>query len=94
MAGQLFGCKPGSGGLECDIGGIPDIVSARRGSLGPGMVEVAMFLKLNKKDAIRDPRKVPSLGRLWQGSIPGRPEYPPAYFDEENFSSDDEEGDH
>ena len=45
--------KPGSGGLECDIGGIRDVISERRGSLGPGMVAVAMFLKLNKQDVIR-----------------------------------------
>jgi hypothetical protein len=82
VADSLFGMKPGAGGLECDIGGIADVVTARRGSLGVGMVEVAMLLKLNKTDLIRDPSKVPGLGKRWKEHLPNkRPDYPSSYFD-------------
>ena len=35
-----LGCLPGAGGLECDIGLMSDIISVRRGSLDPGLIEV------------------------------------------------------
>ena len=90
VSSQLFGFKPGSGGLECDIGGMGDVISPKRSSLSPGMVEVAMFLKLNKDLVERDPLKVTELSRNdWKHSIPGRPEYPHGYFIEDNEDEED-----
>ena len=86
--------KPGAGGIECDIGGISDIVTARRGSLGVGMVEVAMLLKLNSEDLIRDTTAVGDLGKKWNDYIPNkRPPYPPAYFETEEEEEGEEEDD-
>ena len=54
------------------------------------MVEVAMFLKLNKDLVERDPLKVTELSRNdWKHSIPGRPEYPHGYFVEDNEDEED-----
>ena len=81
VAGALCGAKAGSGGLECDIGGMGDVISRRRGSLGPGMVEAAMMLKLNKDILVRNPERVNNLGaRGWKASIPRRPDYPSDYI--------------
>lgn len=48
VAFALFGFLPGSGSLECDIGGFSDIIGQRCVSLEPGMVEASMVLNLNK----------------------------------------------
>lgn len=79
VASELFGFKPGSGGLECDIGGVGDVVSPKRSSLQPGMVEVAMFIKLNKDLIEQNPTKVDALPKKymegpysWSARIPTR----------------------
>ena len=51
-----------------------------------------MFLKLNKDLIERDPGRVPKLpNRSWVEQIPGRPEYPPEYFEEDEENSDQED---
>ena len=51
-----------------------------------------MFLKLNKDLIERDPGRVPKLpNRSWVEQIPGGPEYPPEYFEEDEENSSDQE---
>jgi hypothetical protein len=83
--------KPGSGGLECDIGGMDDIIGRRRGSLGAGMVEASMAIRLNKDMIERDPTKVAAYKKDWKTFIPTRPDYPADYFDELASEVDDDE---
>jgi hypothetical protein len=40
--------KPSSGGLECDLGNLSDVLAPKRSSLRVGLVEINMFLKINK----------------------------------------------
>jgi len=68
---------PGSGGLECDIGSIGDVISPKRGSLGAGLTEVQVMLKVNAALMTRDIRRIPCLGDKWEDHIPKRPELPP-----------------
>ncbi len=44
VAKAIFGMLPGSGALECDIGGFKDIIAPKRGLLDPGMVEVLLMV--------------------------------------------------
>jgi len=91
VAGALFGMKPGSGGLECDIGSMGDVIGRRRGSLGPGMVEASMMIKLNKDRIVRDPLMVEEYRNTWKGFVPKRPDDPADYYDdpEEEEDADD-----
>ena len=82
VASALLSAKPGSGGLECDIGGVKDLISSKRGSLSAGMVETGMFLRFNKKNRELNQLNVPVLDN-WTAYIPKRPDYPDDYFDEE-----------
>ena len=93
VAGALFGMKPGSGGLECDIGSFGDVISRRRGSLNTGMVEASLMLKLNGDLLSYDTTKVVNLGKEWRNSIPTRAEYPRNYHgDESEDDADNEDG--
>ena len=83
VAYALFGFLPGSGSLECDIGGFSDIIGRRRGSLKPGMVEASMMLKLNKDLLEFDPSHVKEYSKTWKQMVPDRPEYPSEFFEEE-----------
>jgi hypothetical protein len=70
VTSALFGMKPGSGGLECDIGSIVNVICRRRHSLGPGMDEACMIIKLNKDRIVRGPDKVMDLRKTGKASIP------------------------
>jgi hypothetical protein len=59
-----------------------DVISRRRGSLGTGMVEAIMMIRLNKGMIVRDVTHVESLPNSWKEYIPDRPDYPTDYFDE------------
>ena len=72
-------CEP-----ECDIGGVGELIGTRRGSLGVGMVEAGMFLKLTKEERIVDTTQVPALSNSgWKSKIPQRINYPNDYFEDE-----------
>jgi hypothetical protein len=74
VALALFANKMSSGGLECDIGGMNDVIAPKRSSLRAGLIEVNMFLKLNK-DLYHslDPADVVKLDSRWESFIPRRP---------------------
>ncbi len=85
---------PGAGGLECDIGGVGDIIAPKRGSLDPGLVEVNLMLRVNKTLQELETINTKRLGSNWQQQIPKRPYYPADYFEDEEENEDiDEEND-
>lgn len=77
----LLACKPGSGGLECDIGGFGVIISPKLDSLRPIMVEVIMILKLNKSRTQLSPFLVQSLCNNRKDRNSRHPVYPGDYLD-------------
>ncbi len=95
VAFGLLGMLPGAGGLECDIGGVGDIIGSKRGSLDPGLVEVNLMLRVNKSLQETETIKVPRLGDKWKEHIPVRPSYPEDYFEgeeeEDEHNKDEEE---
>ncbi len=55
--------KPSSSGLECDLGNLLDILAPKRSSLRAGLVEINMFLKINKHLIPTNPAKVAPLDK-------------------------------
>jgi hypothetical protein len=68
VAGALFGMKPFSGGLECDIGGVQDVVTPCYGILHLGLVEASMMVNLNKDLKHINPTTV-NLSRMFRDLI-------------------------
>jgi hypothetical protein len=100
VACALYGMLPGSGGLECDIGGVSDMVQPKRGSLSAGIIEAMMSVRLNKTLVERDITIVKDLGRQWEKSIPKvrDRDFPDEYYEnlqqfDENHSMFDAAGD-
>ncbi|KAH8946677.1 hypothetical protein BDL97_12G109200 [Sphagnum fallax] len=50
--------KPSSGGFECDLGSLSDVLPPKRSSLRAGLVEINMFLKINKHLIPTNPTEV------------------------------------
>jgi len=50
--------KPSSSGLECDLGSLLDVLAPKRSSLRAGLVEINMFLKINKHLISMNPAEV------------------------------------
>ncbi|CAM6041561.1 unnamed protein product [Sphagnum compactum] len=67
--------KPSSGGLECDLGSLSDVLAPKRSSLRAGLVEINMFLKINKHLIPTNPAEVAPLDKKmnWENNIPKRP---------------------
>jgi len=66
--------KPSSGGLECDLGSLLDVLAPKRSSLRAGLVEINMFLKINKHLIPTNPIEVAPLDKKmnWENNIPKR----------------------
>ena len=88
VASVVFGMLPGSGGLECDIGGFKRVITPQRAQLSPGFVEALLMLNLNSTLFEYDIRQIKDLGAGWEQAIPQRPAYPASYIEDE---SDDDE---
>lgn len=69
----ILACKPSAGGLECDLGGLSDVLAPKRSALRAGLVEVNMFLKINNHLVPTNPDDVAILGKDWKSFIPTRP---------------------
>ncbi len=69
--------KPSSGGLECDLGNLSNIMAPKQSSLRAGLVEMNMFLKINKHLIPTNPTEVVLLDKKmnfsWENNIPKRP---------------------
>ncbi len=69
--------KPFSGGLECDLGSLSDVLAPKQSSLRAGLVEMNMFLKINKHFIPTNPTEVVVLDKKmnlsWENNIPKRP---------------------
>ena len=90
VAAALLSAKASTGGLECDLGSMNDVISSKRVSLGPGFVEASMMMKLNKHLIDIDPKKVKPLSpSTWKEHIPKRPDF----ADESSSSDEDDEHD-
>lgn len=72
-ASSFLANKASSGGLECDLGGMNDVLAPKRSTMRLGLVEVAMFNKLNKHLIPRDPGLVNDVGGIWETLLPDRP---------------------
>ncbi len=67
--------KPSLGGLECDLGSLSNVLVPKRSSLRAGLVEINMFLKINKHLIPTNPAEVALLDKKmnWENNIPKRP---------------------
>jgi hypothetical protein len=69
--------KPSSGGLECDLGNLSDVLAPKRSSLCVDLVEINMFLKINKHLIPTNPAEVAPLDKKmnlnWENNIPKQP---------------------
>jgi hypothetical protein len=66
--------KPSSGGLECDLGSLSDVLAPKRSSLRAGLVEINMFLKINRHFIPTNPAEVAPLDKKmnWENNIPSQ----------------------
>ncbi len=66
--------KPSSGGLECDLGSLSNVLAPKRSSLHVGLVEINMFFKINKHLISTNLAKVAPLDKKmkWENNIPKR----------------------
>ncbi len=67
--------KPSLGGLECDLGSLSDVLAPKRLSLHADLVEINMFLKINKHFIPTNLAEVAPLDKKmnWENNIPKRP---------------------
>jgi len=68
--------KPSLGGLECNLGSLSDVLAPKRSSLRVSLVEINMFLKINKHLIPTNPTEVVLLDKKmnlsWENNIPKR----------------------
>jgi hypothetical protein len=81
VALAIFGILPGSGGLECDIGGFKDVIGPKRSRLHPAAVEMHLVVDKNLDLAELDPGKLFQLpSDKWEKMYPTRPPSPVDYY--------------
>ncbi len=75
VALTILANKPSSGGLECDLGSLSNVLAPKRLSMRAGLVEINMFLKINKHLISTNPAEVAPLDKKmnWENNIPKRP---------------------
>jgi len=91
VALAILANKTSSGGLECDLGSMSDVLAPKQSSLRAGLVEINMFLKINKHLIAMNPAKVAPLDKKmnWENNIPKRPVM--ALYDEGKEEEKEEE---
>jgi hypothetical protein len=67
--------KPFSGGLECDLGSLSDVLAPKQSSMCADLVKINMFFKINKHLIPTNPAEVAPLDKKmnWDNNIPKRP---------------------
>ncbi len=67
--------KPSSSGLKCDLGSLSDVLAPKRSLLRADLVEINMFLKINKHLIPTNPAEVAPLDKKmnWENNIPKWP---------------------
>jgi hypothetical protein len=86
VALAIFGLLPGSGALECDIGGFKDVIGPKRARLHPAAVEMHLVVNKNKDLSELDPGKLVQLPAAgWEKMYPSRPESPVDYHEGEEL---------
>jgi hypothetical protein len=91
VALAIFGVLPGSGALECDIGGFKDILGPKRARMDPAAVEMHLVVDKNKDLTELDPRKLEQLPkRSWERLYPTRPASPVDYYEDEELELEEE----
>jgi hypothetical protein len=85
VAFAVFGLLPGSGALECDIGGFKDILAPKRSRLDPAAVEMHLVVRKNKDLTELDPGRLEQLPAAhWERLLPKRPASPVNYHEGED----------
>jgi hypothetical protein len=86
VALAVFGLLPGSGALECDIGGFKDVILPKRSRMDPAAVEMHLVINKNKDLTELDPGRLVALPATeWERMYPSRPESPVDYHEEEGL---------
>jgi hypothetical protein len=74
VALTILANKPSSSGLECDLGSLSDVLAPKRSSLRAGLVEINMFLNINKRLIPTNLTEVALLDKKmnlsWENNIP------------------------
>ena len=93
VALALLANKTLAGGLECDLSVMNDVIAPKWSSLQAGLIEVNMFLKMNKHLFCYDVYEVVKLDSQWESFIPKRPtmsEYDTNDEDKDDMEADEE----
>jgi hypothetical protein len=61
--------KTSAGGLECELGGMNDVIAPNRSSLRACLIEVNMFVKMNNRLLTFDVYEVVKLDQQWESFI-------------------------
>jgi hypothetical protein len=86
VALAIFGVLPGSGALECDIGGFKDILGPKRSRMDPAAVEMHLVVDKNKDLTELDPGKLERIPQSnWDRLYPRRPVSPVDYHEDEEL---------
>ena len=93
VALALLANKTSAGGLECNLGGMNDVIAPKRSSLRARLIEVNMFLKLNKHLLNSDVSEIVKLDSQWESFISKRhamPEYDTNDEDNDDIDANEE----
>ena len=78
--------------FECDIGGMNDVIAPKQSSFRPGLVEAAMFLRLNMNMFLNNPADVAE-SPIQNTLIPSHHELPNDIDDSNDNDNENEEDD-
>ena len=91
VALALFGVLPGSGALECDIGGFKDILAPKRARMDPAAVEMHLVVDKNGDLNELDPGRLERIPQSnWARFYPNRPVSPVNYHEEEELEQEED----
>ena len=89
----LLANKTSTGGLECNFGGMNDVIAPKWSSLRAYLIEVNMFLKMNKHLLCSNVSEIVKSDSQWEYFIPKQPtmsEYNTNDDDKDDIEADEE----